>query len=165
MLRLALTLAIAAVLPIASAEEAAVQLYVAPQGNDAWSGKLPEPNADGTDGPLATLTAARDRLREMKGSQRLPGPVSVQLREGHYRITEAIVFEPLDSGLPTAPITYEAYPGEHPVISGGVPVTGWTQEGPAWKAQVPEAGPRPAPFCALWVNGEFRGPARSPNDG
>ncbi len=165
MWRRVLALALVVMFLNAYAGEIAVQLYVAPHGNDAWSGKLPEPNAEGTDGPLATLTAARDRLREMKGDQALPGPVSVQLREGHYRITEPIVFEPLDSGLPTAPVTYEAYPGERPVISGGVPVTGWTQEGPAWKAPVPEAGPRPAPFCALWVNGEFRGPARSPNDG
>ena len=140
MWRRVLALALVVMFLNAYAGEIAVQLYVAPHGNDAWSGKLPEPNAEGTDGPLATLTAARDRLREMKGDQALPGPVSVQLREGHYRITEPIVFEPLDSGLPTAPVTYEAYPGERPVISGGVPVTGWTQEGPAWKAPVPEAG-------------------------
>lgn len=165
MSRLVLAIVLIAAFSAAYAGETAVQLYVAPNGNDAWSGTLPEPNAAGTDGPFATPTAARDRLREMKGIQQLPGPVSVQLRGGVYRIAEPIVFEPVDTGQPTAPISYEAYPGEHPVLSGGVPVTGWTQEGALWKAPVPEAGPRPAPFCALWVNGEFRGPARSPNDG
>ncbi|HQH51754.1 MAG TPA: right-handed parallel beta-helix repeat-containing protein [Candidatus Hydrogenedentes bacterium] len=161
--RLILVAAIVAALSVAHAGDTALQLYVAPNGNDAWSGTLPEPNAEGTDGPRATVAGARDLLREMKGAGRLPGPVSVQLRNGVYRVTAPIVFEPVDTGSPTAPITYEAYPGEHPVVSGGVPVTGWTQDGGVWRAIVPEAGPRPAPFCALWVNGEFRGPARSPN--
>ena len=46
-----------------AAEEAGggLQLYVATNGNDAWSGKLPEPNADGTDGPLATLGTPSER--------------------------------------------------------------------------------------------------------
>jgi Abnormal spindle-like microcephaly-assoc'd, ASPM-SPD-2-Hydin len=34
-------------------------LYVAPNGNDAWSGTLVEPNLNSTDGPLATLDRAR----------------------------------------------------------------------------------------------------------
>ncbi len=161
----ALVLVLAAMLVSGSAVagEAAVQLYVAPNGNDAWSGTLAAPNADGTDGPFASITGARDAVRRIKETGGLPGPVSVQLREGAYRVSEPIVFEPQDTGTAAAPITYEAYPGERPVLSGGVPVTGWTQEGSIWKATVPEAGPRPAPFCALWVNGAFRGPARSPN--
>ncbi len=30
-------------------------LFVSPDGNDAWTGKLPDPNADNSDGPLATI--------------------------------------------------------------------------------------------------------------
>ena len=158
MSRLVLAIVLIAAFSAAYAGETAVQLYVAPNGNDAWSGTLPEPNAAGTDGPFATPTAARDRLREMKGIQQLPGPVSVQLRGGVYRIAEPIVFEPVDTGQPTAPITYEAYPGEHPVLSGGVPVTGWTQEGALWKA--PRAGGGTAPRALLRAVGE-RGVSRS----
>jgi formate dehydrogenase iron-sulfur subunit len=33
-------------------------LYISPAGNDGWSGRLPEPNAARTDGPLATLVGA-----------------------------------------------------------------------------------------------------------
>lgn len=45
---------------------AAVQLHVAPTGNDAWMGRLAAPNRDHADGPFATLERARDAIREMK---------------------------------------------------------------------------------------------------
>ena len=40
-------------------------LYVSTSGDDSWSGALPEPNADGADGPFATREAARDELRRL----------------------------------------------------------------------------------------------------
>ena len=138
--------------------------YVAPNGSDAWSGTLPEPNAEGTDGPFASVTAARDAIRQTKAAGPLAQPIHVQVRGGVYRLSEPLAFGPEDSGTHAAPITYEAYPGEKPILSGGVPVTNWEQEGNLWKAQVEGVGPGPAPFSALWVNNEFRRPARSPNE-
>ena len=41
-------------------------LYIASRGNDAWSGRLAVPNAEKTDGPLATLPAARDAIRRLR---------------------------------------------------------------------------------------------------
>ena len=46
--------------------------YVARNGNDAWSGKLVEPNAAKTDGPFATLDRARGEIRKMKNAGPLP---------------------------------------------------------------------------------------------
>ncbi len=43
-----------------------MDLYIAPEGRDSWSGLLPEPAADGSDGPLASFTGAQDRLRRLK---------------------------------------------------------------------------------------------------
>jgi len=45
--------------------------YVATDGNDQWSGTLPAPNAQRTDGPFATLPRARDAIRGLRaiGSQ------------------------------------------------------------------------------------------------
>jgi len=41
-----------------SAAVAPDAFYVATNGNDTWSGRLPAPNTAGTDGPFATLTRA-----------------------------------------------------------------------------------------------------------
>ncbi|HCU34937.1 MAG TPA: hypothetical protein DGT21_05600, partial [Armatimonadetes bacterium] len=45
-----------------------VTIYVAPSGNDQWSGAPAEANAAGTDGPLETLEAARDRARQLRAA-------------------------------------------------------------------------------------------------
>ena len=45
--------------------------YASPKGNDKWSGRLPEPNESGSDGPFATMEKARDTLRNMKKSGKL----------------------------------------------------------------------------------------------
>ena len=41
-------------------------IHVSCSGNDLWSGRLPEPNASGTDGPLVSLEGARDSIRKIK---------------------------------------------------------------------------------------------------
>jgi hypothetical protein len=41
----------------------ALELYVSPNGNDAWSGTLPTPGKEGQDGPFASLLRARDEVR------------------------------------------------------------------------------------------------------
>ena len=80
----------------ASAQEVAAQrkvadrdelaLYVSITGNDTWSGRLAEPNAAGTDGPLATIQKARDIVRESKAATSgLRKPVTVLLRGGVYQ--------------------------------------------------------------------------------
>ena len=43
-------------------------LYVATNGNDAWSGRLAEPNAGKSDGPFATMGRARDEIRKIRMS-------------------------------------------------------------------------------------------------
>ncbi len=144
-----------------AASEEKTTLYVAPNGNDAWSGGLAAPNADGTDGPLATLAGARDAVRRLDAA----GAVNVLVREGTYRIEGPFVLGPEDSGSPQAPVTYAAYPGESPVISGGRPVTGWKQDGVLWTVELPEVRAGEWVFSALWVNGEMRRPARTPNEG
>lgn len=91
-------------------------LFVDPDGDDAWSGTHPEPTDDSTDGPLATLEGAKRAIRDRKRRAEFAGPLTVWLRGGRYTIDEPITFDPDDGG----PITYAAYPGEKPVIDGGV---------------------------------------------
>ena len=69
-------------------------LYLSPDGDDAWSGTRPEPNAEGTDGPLASLHRAQEILRERKEAGELWGHVTVLLRGGRYPITKTLSFGP-----------------------------------------------------------------------
>ncbi len=95
-----------------------IDLYISPSGNDAWSGRLSEPNASATDGPFATLERARDELR------RHPAPgATVWLRAGDYVLAGSFTLDARDSGLPDQPVTYRAYPGETARLLGGRRIT------------------------------------------
>ena len=48
-------------------------IYVAPYGNDAWSGKLVAAASDGSDGPLATLASSRSRRHRRAPGHRKGG--------------------------------------------------------------------------------------------
>lgn len=103
-----------------------INLYVATNGNDAWSGTLPEPNDGGSDGPFATLWRAKEAVRELRGvGNILPGPVNVIIRGGTYFLDETLVLGAEDSGVQECQVTYQAYPGEKPILSGGLCVSGW----------------------------------------
>ncbi len=155
------TIAILALVTVLSAfAEPSQTLFVAPNGNDAWSGTLAAPNADRTDGPFATITGARDAIRALQKDA--VGPIEVQVREGIYRITEPIAFTPDDSGTELARITYTNFGYESPVISGGVAISQWERDGDLWVAKLDESTPK---FSALWVDGDYRHPARTPNEG
>ncbi len=166
-MRASIIFVMVAVLALAafSAVAETLTLHVSPKGSDAWSGRLDAPSPDGSDGPLATLTGARDTLRKLKQQTGgLPGPVRVLVHAGEYFIAEPIVFTPEDSGTLEAPIAYEAAPDEsHPVVHSGRTITGWTVDNGRWVADLPDVASGKWDFGALWVNGERRMPARTPN--
>ncbi|HPP52533.1 MAG TPA: hypothetical protein PK777_06270, partial [Thermoguttaceae bacterium] len=142
--------------------------YVSPAGNDRWSGRLAAPNPDQTDGPFASLQRARSAVREFKNQPAgLKEPVEVVLRAGCYFLQEPIVFEPEDSGAPDCPITYKAHPGEQVILSGGVRITGWKkpENGNIWTAELPEVRQGRWYFYQLFVGGNRRTRARTPNQG
>ncbi len=153
-------------IPAATAEGTEADFYVAVDGNDTWSGKLPAGNADRSDGPLASLEGARNAIRRLKAQGPLSKPVRVLIRGGVYRLLGPVVFGPEDSGTESAPITFAAWPGEKPVFSGGIPVSHWKQaEGPLWTAVVPPVRDRRAYFRQMFVNNQRCIPARFPNEG
>ncbi len=102
--------------------------------------------------------------------------ILVYIRQGNYFIKQTLVFEPSDGGervetnLPTGAfeyhklkdhyVTYAAYPGEKPVISGGIPVSDWKKNGKIWSTRLD------ADTAAMFiVNGKRQVLARTPNDG
>jgi parallel beta-helix repeat protein len=124
------------------------QVYVSPNGSDRAAGTK--------DHPLRTLAAARDAVRRLKPRT----PVSVFLRGGVYELDETLVFTAADSGTAEAPITYTAYANEKPILSGGRRITGWKRgKDELWTA------PASWDFHDLWVNGQRRQRARTPNTG
>lgn len=113
-----------------------VILYVAPSGNDSWSGRLPTPNAAKTDGPLATFDRARAVVQSLGKSG--SGKIAVEFRAGTYFLPATEVFSAADSGSAAETIVYQNYPGELPVFSGGMRVLNWTNTGGnTWKTTLP----------------------------
>jgi uncharacterized protein (TIGR03437 family) len=129
-----------------------VTYYVATNGKDTWSGTLPVPNTAGSDGPFATFDRARAAVQALNKTGL--AQVTVQFRGGMYSLATPIMFTAADSGTANLAITYQAYPGETPIFSGGVRVTGWTNTGGnTWTATLP-AGTQY--FENLFYNGARR---------
>ncbi|MGC9327688.1 MAG: right-handed parallel beta-helix repeat-containing protein, partial [Candidatus Hinthialibacter sp.] len=139
--------------------------YVSPDGNDEWSGMKASPQ--GGDGPFASLERARDAIRFMKRNSHQSRSYAVYVREGIYFLKDPLVFTEEDSGTPDQPILYAAYPGEKPVISGGrliqTPIVK-VQEGLV-KTTLPSVTRGDWYFYQLFINGERRTRARTPNVG
>src|ERR1700677_3970318 len=94
-------------------------------------------------GPIQTLVQARDaaRLRRRSGNK---GPIVITIRAGTYYLPETLILGPEDSDT-----IWEAPHGEHPVISGGRVISGWTKaSGAVWMADAP--GPY---FHQLFIDG------------
>lgn len=99
---------------------AALTLYVAPDGEDLFSGSAASVNGDRTDGPLKSLAGARDRIRVLRSEKGLPsGGIRVLIAPGIYRLEESFVLDAEDTGMPGCPIVYEAQEKNTVHISGG----------------------------------------------
>jgi hypothetical protein len=149
----------------AAATKPGVTLFVATTGNDAWSGALAEPNAAKTDGPLATLAAARDKLRAMRKAGPLPrGGAEVMLRGGSYFLAQTLELAEADSGTADAPIVYRAALGENARIIGGRPITGFVpHRGSILETNVAGQGFKGIHFGQLYFDGKRQSMARYPN--
>ena len=110
------------------------------------------------EGPIKTLADARDAARLQRHSGK-KGPITITVRAGTYYLPDTLILEPEDSDT-----IWEAPHGEHPVISGGRVISGWTKDAGSnsktWTANAP--GPY---FHQLFVNGARATRARTPNYG
>ncbi len=144
------------------------KLFVSPLGNDRWSGRHPDANAAQTDGPVATLGEARDRLRAKRHRSR----TIVEIRGGVYPLAEPLRFTAKDGGRKGAPVVYRAYRRETPVLDGGRAITGWepvaddpaavapAARGKLWVAAIPKGWM----FHQLYVNGREQPRSTSATD-
>lgn len=140
----------------AATPAAETRFYVSPSGNDADAGSLEK--------PFRTLERARDAMRASQ--KETPCGGAIILRGGRYHLAEPFVMGAVDSGGAGRTIAYRAYPGEVPVLVGGVPVTGWQpHEGKVWRARAPSIVGLKSGSFEILEDGVPAVIARSPNEG
>lgn len=136
----------------------AADIYVSPTGSDR--------NAGTKEQPLATVQAAIRKARDLRrlNDASSKDGIHIILSGGMYAVLETIVLRPEDSGTEDSPTWIEAAPNEHPVLSGGVLISGWKKlETPVagmpikyqrhiWVADVPMVNGNEFSFRQLWVN-------------
>ena len=131
----------------------AAAFFVSPAGNDSWTGTLSAPNSTSTDGPFRTFHKARVTVQSVNKTGL--SQVVVQFRAGTYFLQGTENFTAADSGSSGTQIVYENFPGETPIISGGMRVTNWTNtSGNTWKASLPSVSTQV--FANLFYNGARR---------
>ena len=134
------------------------EIYVSLQGNDK--------NPGTKEAPFNTLNRAIKQAREWRRLNRpeVAGGIYIRLEEGVYAQRSSLFLRPEDSGTPDSPTVICAVDGAHPVISGGVAVTGWKRgcNHPAipeklkqkiWSVEAPLIGNRRVETRQMWVNG------------
>ena len=120
--------------------------YIAPDGNDTNPGTLEK--------PFASLQRAQQAVRQKPGA--------VFLRGGTYYLPATLVFTAQDSGTKDAPVIFQAYENEKPVISGGVKLENLDWQpytNGIFQAKVPDD----LQTEEIFVNGERQILARYPN--
>ena len=133
-------------------------IYVSPTGNDRNPGTKEQ--------PLASLSGARDVVRNLRATENLQGEVRVVIADGTYFMYEPVLFTDLDSGSEDAPLTFTAEEGATPVFVGGIAIDNWEKvSDKLWKAHVPEVRRYGLYFEQLYVNGQRAHRAKSPNQG
>jgi hypothetical protein len=95
-----------------AASRGATYLFVAPSGT-------------GKDCTSISPCALRTAQADIEADRTAKGHRVVQLAGGTYRLASALTFGSADSGRPGAPVSYQAAPGQTPVLSGGQAITGW----------------------------------------
>lgn len=147
-----------AILLVYTAPMYSMDFYVSPLGDDQSQGTLAN--------PFRTLPRAVNAVRSWRTSGGV-GSATIVLRHGRHQLSETLVLG-IEDGAPSAGeaegldtpgsgsvkspayLTFAAYPGESPIISAGIPITGWqllqsppselptAAVGKVWVADIPE---------------------------
>jgi len=102
----------------------AVVFYVAPDGNDKWSGTVQFANGTRSDGPFKTLQHAQRVAR--KKAKAASQPTSINIAGGTYHLNHPLKFDKRDSGSANNAIQWQGEPGTTVAISGGKPLQNCT---------------------------------------
>lgn len=130
--------------------------YVSASGDDS--------NPGSKEKPLATLEAARDRVRTYRQSSPSPGYIEIIIEEGVYPICQPVTFGPEDTAPDKSPLFVR---GEGKVLfEGGKTLPPFEKVSDRlWKITLPGAVYEEGLIQQLYVNGEKATRARTPNTG
>jgi hypothetical protein len=109
-----------------------------------WVSAVGSPSGDGSQqNPFDSIDKAQVAVRAvLQAPGALTKDIVVNIGDGTYQLANTLSFDAGDSGRDGHTVHYRAVDGEHPVISGGVAVTGWTP--------VANPGITLAPGTQLW---------------
>lgn len=178
-----------------SVGEAKADFYVAPDGNDSWSGTLPSPNKLKNDGPFATIERAQAAVRLLKqqvytekkkpvdkryiGSPHQFGDgkdILVLIRSGYYVLDNPLVFSAADGGerceteLPTGAFEFHKLKDfyvTYAAFQNEKPIISGGRKITHWKKQKGKwvASVEDIEIKKLIVNNKEQPLARTPNEG
>ncbi len=126
----------------------AAEVFVGPRGDDRHPGTRAA--------PLATWTAARDRLRALR-AEGVRGPLAVTLLAGEYPVAQPLELGREDSGTAEAPVVFRAAEPGRAVLYGGRRLAGWRRvSDPALRARLPAESRDQVWECDLTAQGVTR---------
>ena len=92
-----------------------IEFYISPNGNDLNSGTR--------DKPFNSIKKAQQTVREQLTNNQ-QNDITIWLDNGIYLIKDPLEFGPDDSGIGESIVHYKAMKDAHPIISGGIEITG-----------------------------------------
>ncbi len=100
------------------------ELYVSPTGSDSNDGSKSK--------PFATLYAANEAVKALRSQ--MQGDIVIHIAGGYYSMSQPLVIGVDGGGANGYSVIYRGDSSNKPVLSGGVQITGWTQNGNIWSA-------------------------------
>lgn len=135
----------------------ATDIYVDPGASDSGNGTRAN--------PFNAIDKAQAAVRQ-RIAHGLQEDITVHLRGGIYRLDHTLVFGPEDGGCAQYAVTYAAYAGERPVLSGGRTITGFKRgQNGMWTARLDSVKNGSWWFRQLYADGQRLARGRYPQEG
>ena len=133
-------------------------IYVSPTGNNLNPGTKEQ--------PVASLNAARDLIRKLREQKALNDTVYVEVMPGEYFMDNALVLTSSDAGTKKSPVVFRGQPNMRTVFYGGKETDLFKVINQnLWCVFIPEVERYGLNFEQLYINGERRFRAQTPNRG
>ena len=135
-----------------------IHIYVSPSGS--------RQNPGSREQPLASLTDARDLIQVLRTQKTLNDTVYVEVAPGEYWMNEALRLSSKDAGTVQSPVIFRGQPDTCTVFYGGMETDRFEVVQPGlWRVFIPEVAKYGFYFEQLYINGERRFRAQTPNRG